>query len=163
MREINVQEMVTLSDTYTGKQVQVFMSPIQSIKSMNTYQQFKLVDDGDNLEFYDININKPTMQEMIIPKDTIKEINYFEGSNIYDSVFSISLFNEGQIDFAISEKPMVCKKCGLLLDRHFIPSWQINKVGQYGSQWDNERVVIDFCEDCLLEFLGYNKVGGLCE
>ena len=161
MREINVQEMVTLSDTYTGKQVQVFMSPIQSIKSMNTYQQFKLVDDGDNLEFYDININKPTMQEMIIPKDTIKEINYFEGSNIYDSVFSIVLKN-GQIDFTISEKPMVCKKCNKILDRHFDPSWQINKVGQYGSQWDNEKVIIDFCENCLLEFLGY-KVGEHCE
>jgi len=162
MREINCREMVTLSDVYTGKQVQVFMSPIQSIKSMNTYQQFKLVEDGDNLEFYDININKPTLQEMIIPKDAIKEINYFEGGNIYESVFSISLLNEGQIDFAISEKPMFCKKCNSILDRNFDPSWQINKVGQYGSQWDNERVVIDFCEDCLLEFLGY-KVGEICE
>ena len=130
---------------------------------MNTYQQFRCVQDGDNLEFYDININKPTKNEMVIPKDTIKEITYFEGSNIYDSVFSITLLNECQIDFSISEKPMVCKKCNVLLDRHFDPSWQINKIGQYGSQWDNEKVVIDFCENCLLEFLGYKVVGESCE
>ena len=160
MREINCSELVSISDAYSGKQVQVFLS--SPIQSMNTYQMFRLVDDGDNLEFYDININKPTLQEMMIPKDTIKEINYFEGSNIYDSVFSITLLNECQIDFAISEKPMICKKCGKILDRHFIPSWQINQIGSYGSQWDNERVVIDFCEDCLLEFLGY-KVGEFCE
>jgi len=153
MREINYNELVSISDAYSGKQVQVFLS--SPIQSMNTYQMFRLVDDGDNLEFYDININKPTLQEMMIPKDTIKEINYFEGGNIYESVFSISLLNECQIDFAISEKPMVCKKCDKLLDRHLIPSWQINQIGSYGSQWDNERVVIDFCEDCLLEFLGY--------
>jgi len=161
MKEISCNELISLSDGCSGKQVQVFLySPIQS---MNTYEMFRLVDDGDNLEFYDININKPTKQEMTIPKDAIKEINYFEGSNIYDSVFSISLLNECQIDFAISEKPMICKKCNKILDKYFDPSWQINKVGQYGSQWDNEHVVIDFCEDCLLEFLGYKVVGDTCE
>ena len=152
MRQINCEEMVNLSDAYTGKQVQVFLSPIQS---MNTYQCFRCRLDGDNLEFYDININKPTLQELIIPKDTIKEIQYSEGSNIYGSVFSIELFNESQIDFCISEKPMVCKKCDKLLDKHYDPSWQINQVGSYGSLWDNNRVVIDLCEDCLLKFLGY--------
>jgi len=161
MREINCNELVSISDAYSGKQVQVFLS--SPIQSMNTYQQFRCVQDGDNLEFYDININKPTKNEMVIPKDTIKEITYFEGSNIYDSVFSITLLNECQIDFSISEKPMVCKKCNVLLDRHFDPSWQINKIGQYGSQWDNEKVVIDFCENCLLEFLGYKVVGESCE
>jgi len=160
VKEISCNELISLSDVYSGKQVQVFLS--SPIQSMNTYQQFRCVQDGDNLEFYDININRPTKNEMKIPKDTIKEIMYFEGSNIYDSVFSITLLNESQIDFAISEKPMVCKKCNVLLDRHFDPSWQINKVGHYGSQWDNEKVIIDFCENCLLEFLGY-KVGEYCE
>jgi len=50
---------------------------------------------------------------------------------------------------------MVCKKCKKLLDRHYDPCWQINQVGRYGSLWDNDRVVIDLCEDCLLKFLGY--------
>jgi len=159
MREINVQEMVRIADEYAGKQVQVFLSPI---KSMNTYQQFRCVNDGDNLEFYDININKPTMQELIIPKDTIEEIQYFEGENIYSSVFSIIL-NNGQIDFCICEKPMVCRKCDKLLDRHFDPSWQINQVGGYGSQWDNERITIDLCESCLMEFLGREVGGESCE
>jgi len=151
MRQISCEELVSISDAYTGKQVQVFLSPIQS---MNTYQCFRCRDDGDNLEFYDININKPTMQELIISKDSIEEINYFEDKNIYKSAFSIILGN-GQVDFCISEKPMICKNCNKLLDRHFDPSWQINQVGGYGSQWDNERVVIDLCENCLLKFLGY--------
>jgi len=151
MRQISCEELVSISDAYTGKQVQVFLSPIQS---MNTYQCFRCRDDGDNLEFYDININKPTMQELIISKDSIEEINYFEDKNIYKSAFSIIL-GTGQVDFCISEKPMVCRKCNKLLDRHFDPSWQINQVGGYGSQWDNERVVIDLCENCLLKFLGY--------
>ena len=161
MKEINCNELISLSDGYSGKQVQVFLS--SPIRSMNTYQQFRCVDDGDNLEFYDININKPTKHEMTIPKDTIEEINYFKGKNVYSSVFSITLLNESQIDFAISEKPMICKKCNVLLDRHFDPSWQINKIGQYGSQWDNEHVVIDLCENCLLEFLVYKVGGESCE
>lgn len=158
MRKINCQEMIHLSDSYAGKQVQVFLYPI---RSMNTYQQFRCCEDGDNVEFYDININKPTMQELIIPKDIIEEIQYFEGKNIYDSVFSIIL-NNGQIDFTISENPMICKKCNKILDRDFKPSWQINQVGSYGSQWDTERVIMDFCEECLVDFLGL-KVGEIIE
>jgi len=93
LREIEVNELITESDAFTGKEVQVFLSPINS---KNTYKQFRLRNAGDNLELYDINIDNPTMQELIIPKDAIKEITYFEGENIYNSVFSIAL-NHGQI------------------------------------------------------------------
>ena len=154
MRKIDVQEMVNLSKSYDGKQVQVVLSPMQSI---NTYQQFRCRLNGNNLEFCDTNINKLIMQELLIPKDNIEEILYFEGKNIYESVFSI-ISNNCQVDFCISEKPMVCKKCRKLLDDYYESSWQINQIGSYGSQWDNERVVVDLCEDCLMEFLGY-KVG----
>jgi hypothetical protein len=34
------------------------------------------------------------------------------------------------------------------------PIWQINQIGQYGSIFDNERIHISFCDDCLSEFMG---------
>ena len=153
MRKIDVQEMVNLSKSYDGKQVQVVLSPMQSI---NTYQQFRCRLNGNNLEFCDTNINKLIMQELLIPKDNIEEILYFEGKNIYESVFSI-ISNNCQVDFCISEKPLNCRKCGKLLDKYFDQCWVIDQVGVYGSQWDNQKVSIELCEDCLMEFLEYEE------
>jgi len=153
VRKIDVQEMVNLSKSYDGKQVQVVLSPMQSI---NTYQQFRCRLNGNNLEFCDTNINKLIMQELLIPKDNIEEILYFEGKNIYESVFSI-ISNNCQVDFTISEKPLNCRKCGKLLDKYFDQCWVIDQVGVYGSQWDNQKVSIELCEDCLMEFLEYEE------
>lgn len=142
--------MVKLSDCFTGKQVEVALSPINS---RNIYQQFRCRESGNNLEFYDINIDKPTQNELIIPKDTIKEIQYFEGETIYGMVFSIILDNS-QVDFCIYENPLFCKKCRKLLDRHYDSTWQIDQIGGYGSIYDNERVVVEICDDCLVKFIG---------
>lgn len=142
--------MISLVDNFTGKQVEVALSPINS---RNIYQQFRCRESGNNLELYDINIDKPIQNELIIPKDAIKEIQYFEGETIYGMVFSIVL--EGnQVDFCIYENPLLCKKCGKILDRHLDLTWQINQIGGYGSLYDNERVTFEFCEDCLVKFLG---------
>jgi len=150
VKRINVQELVILADHFTGKQVEVSLSPVSS---RNIYQQFRCRESGNDLEFYDINIDKPTPNELIIPKDTIKEIQYFEGKTIYSIVFSIIL-DDGQVDFCIYENPLFCKKCGKLLDRHLDLTWQINQIGGYGSLYDNEKVVVEFCEDCLVKFIG---------
>lgn len=151
MRQINYQELETLIDAYTGKEVEVNLSPI---KSSNTYSSFRCRNLGDMLEIYDINYDKPTTQELLIPKSDIKEIMYYEGSNIYESVFIIVLTN-GQVDLSISEQPTICHKCGKIIDTPYEPRWIINQVGDYGSQFDNEKVTIDFCDNCLTEFLEY--------
>lgn len=153
MRQISYQEFERLVDTYTGKQVEINLSPI---RSSNTYSHFRCRHLGDMLEFYDINADQPTNQELLIPKDDIKEIMFYEGNNIYESVFNLVLVN-GQVDFSISELPMICHKCGKILDKYYEPSWQINQIGSYGSQWDNQRVVVNLCEHHLLEFLGYKE------
>ena len=158
MRKIDVQQLITLSDSYTGKEVQVSLSPIQS---QNIYKQFKCRDIGNSIEFYEISFDKPSAHELLINKEDIVEIQYFEDDNIYNTVFSIML-NQGQVDFTISEKPLNCRKCGKLLDKYFDQCWVIDQVGVYGSQWDNQKVSIELCEDCLMEFLEYENKEKTC-
>jgi hypothetical protein len=157
MRQITYEEFGQLVDDYSGKMVQVSIYPI---RSLNTYQHFRCRDIGDNLEFYDINFDKPTMQEMIISKDNIKEILYTDGKNVYETEFSIVLEN-GEIELEISEEPVLCCKCGKLLDDYHEPFWKIDQTGDYGSRWDCERLHLEFCDNCLAEFVGYDDQGFL--
>lgn len=150
MRKIDVQQLVILADGFTGKQVEVALSPVNS---RNIYQQFRCRESGNNLEFYDINIDKPTPNELIISEDTIREILYYEGETVYDEVFSIILDNNGQVDFCIYENPLFCKKCHKLLDRHCDLTWQINQIGGYGSIYDNKLVCVEVCDNCLMDFI----------
>lgn len=151
MRKITIQEMLSLSDSYSGLEVQVGLHPIDS---RNIYQNFKLRDIGDSIEFFEMSFQKPreSIQELIIPKDDIVEIVYFGDDNIYNTVFSIIL-KQGQVDFTINENPIYCKKCGKMFDKYFDQYWEINQMGGYSSRWDSEKVHIEFCDSCLTEFL----------
>lgn len=152
MKTITCDEMVKLADQYAGKQVEISLSPFP-IQSNNTYQHFRLNDVGDELKFYDINIDKPTPHELKINKKDIKEILYF-GSNTYDSVFCIKLEN-GEIEFTVIEKPVHCVKCRKLIDTPYEQSWNLNQMGSYYSQYDMERITLNLCDDCLCEIIGY--------
>jgi hypothetical protein len=153
MRSITCEEMVKMVDMYSGKKVEISLTP-SPIQSNNTYQHFRLRDIGDKLEFYDININKPTLQELIINKSDIKEIQYW-GSNAYDSVFIIKLEN-GSVEFCISENPIRCSKCGNILEPDCEQVWFLDQLGGYFSKLDMERITLNLCDDCLSIILGYD-------
>jgi hypothetical protein len=143
-KTITCEKLIQLSDSYTGKNVEVAILPIQS---NNIYQQFRLRDIGDELEFYDINIGKPTLNELVINKSNIKEIHYY-GSGTYDSVFEIILEN-GSIEFCVSEKPIICCGCGNVLESNEDQIWNLDQMGGYFSDYDMERIVLNLCDDCL--------------
>jgi hypothetical protein len=149
MKEISCQELIQLTDGYSGKNVELSLSPIQ-LRSI--YQKFKCRDIGNEIEFWDFQIGK-VLNELTISKDDIEKIICSGENDIYKSVFTIVLHNGNKIDLTVCESPVKCYKCGLILEKYYQPVWHINQVGQYGSQWDNERMVVDICDDCLLEFL----------
>lgn len=152
MRQISCEEMVNLSDAYTGKQIEVSLFPIQSV---NTYQHFRLREEGNVFAFYDIDSELP--QELTIDKESIKEINFTEG-NVFESVFSLVLNDGlGEVSFTVSEKPTICGKCGKIIDTPYEPMWSMNEVGGYGSRWDMERLIVNFCDDCMAEILGESE------
>lgn len=167
IKKISTEQLINIvTNTYTGKQVQVMLSYYKSTQSINTYQFFKIEELLHTIEFYDMNIDNQTPPpQLTIHKNSIKEIQYFEGddsNNIYDTMFSI-ITDNGDISFTISEKPLVCKKCDKLLEKNVDLAWRINQVGEYGSQWDSERLTVDLCENCLTEFIGAEIGGEYCE
>ncbi len=152
MRQISCEEMVNLSDAYTGKQVEVSLFPIQSI---STFRHFRLREEDNVFALYDIDSELP--QELIIDKESIKEINFTEG-NVFESVFSLVLNDGlGEVSFTVFEKPTICTKCRKIINTPYEPMWSMNEVGGYGSRWDMERLIVNFCDDCMGEILGDNE------
>lgn len=152
MRQISCEEMVNLSDAYTGKQVELSLSPIHFV---NTYHHFRLHEEDNVFILYDI--NSDTQQELIIDKENIDKINYSDG-DVFDSTFSIILKDkQGRIDFTVSEEPILCNRCGKIIDTPYEPMWVINQQGEYGSRWDSEKRIVHFCDDCLAEIIGYEN------
>jgi len=157
IKEITYNELLQLSQRLRGKQTEVAISinNPSEIFSTNNYHWFDAKNSEETLQFYDRDKTLP--QQLQIQKENISKIIFSSGENtVYDLTFSIILNDDSRIDFCVSESPVTCHKCHILIDE-LTPSWQINQQGNYGSQWDGENVKINLCEGCLLEFLGYKE------
>jgi len=86
MREINVQEMLGLMDSFKGRKIEVDLSPI---RSSNTYHWFNAELLRDTVIFSDMDNNHP--QELRFFKDDILDIDYVDGENVFKSVFTINM------------------------------------------------------------------------
>ena len=158
MREINVQEMLGLMDSFKGRQIEVDLHPI---RSSNTYHWFNAELLRDTVIFSDMDNDHP--QELRFYKDEITEIDYVEGENVFQSVFTVNMVDSTQIQLCVYELPVRCFKCQKILNLNPMENvWEINGTGGYGSHFDNERLNIKVCDDCLYEMIG-DKVGELCE
>jgi len=152
MREINVQEMCQVLDSYLGKRVEVGTN--NPIWSVNTYQSFRFSDTDNVLIFSDYDV-KNGRQELLVDKNQITEIILTEGKDIYSSVISIELIN-GQIDFCISEMPTKCYLCHKIIDTPYETRWSIGGgiTGGYGSKFEDDKLDIPVCEHCLCKIIG---------
>lgn len=151
MRKVNIQEMVKFLDGYLGKSVEIGVSPIWSVQ---TYKSFRWENNEDTLKLYDGNFESDR-QEIVIEKNQIVEITLSEGNDIYESVVTITLQN-GRIDFTISSMPVKCFKCHKIIDEPYETKWSIQGVGGYGSNFENDKLDIPICDDCLYyDILGY--------
>jgi len=78
-----------------------------------------------------------------------------EGRDIYESVINIIL-QDGKIDFTISSMPIKCFKCHKIIDEPMETKWFIRGTGSYGSRFEDEKLDIAICDNCLYyEVLGY--------
>ena len=158
MREVNVQEMISLLGSFQGKQIEVDLHPL---RASNTYHWFNAELFRDTVIFSDMDSNHP--QELRFFKQDIIEIDYVEGENVFNSVFTISMKDSTQIQLCVYERPVRCFKCQKILNLNPMENvWEINGTGGYGSHFDSERLNIKVCDDCLYEMI-YGEVGELCE
>jgi len=153
VKEITYQELLTLSQTFIGRKVELALS--SPVFSVNTYQYFNLHSSDDVLAFYD---RGETRQELRIDKDKISKILYVEGESIYNRTFSVFLNNQISIDFCLDESPILCVCCKKEVVDFKDKCWKIHGVGSYGSRLEGENLVdgIPICDDCLFfKVLGY--------
>ena len=111
MREINVQEMVSLLGSFKGRQIEVDLHPI---KASNTYHWFNVELLRDTVIFSDMDNDHP--QELRFFKDDILDIDYVDGENIFKSVFTINMMDNTQIQLCVYELPVRCFKCQKILN-----------------------------------------------
>ena len=157
MREININEMFDLMSKFQGKQIEVDLSPIQA---SNTYHWFKAELLRDMIVFSDMDNNTPQMLKFY--SEDVIEIDYVEGENVFQSVFTINMIDGTQIQICVYEEPVRCFRCGLILNegrRNTV--WEVNSSGGYGSHFDSERVCVKICDDCIYEFIYGEKFVGL--
>jgi Fe2+ or Zn2+ uptake regulation protein len=48
---------------------------------------------------------------------------------------------------------VVCDKCGRVIDEHD-QIWFLNQMAGYSSELDGEELHKEFCDGCLMEFIG---------
>jgi len=155
MREVTVQQMLGLiSLSFQGKQIEVDLSPIQS---SNTYHWFKAELLRDMIVFSDMDNNHP--QELRFYSEDVIEIDYVEGENVFQSVFTINMKDNTQIQICVYEEPVRCFRCQKIVNLNLRENvWEVNSSGGYGSHFDSERVCIKVCDDCMYEFIYGEKL-----
>jgi hypothetical protein len=151
MENITIQQLLTITQQFIGKKVEVSINhPI----STNTYSCFGICLDDDCILLYD---KDKSPQELKIPFSSIVKILYFEGENFFEMGFSIFLDNNSSIDFCISEEKITCVKCGKVINLDpYATIWGIKGAGNFGSHFDGEKIHVHLCDDCLYyDIFGY--------
>jgi len=150
VKEISINELFIQMSKFQGYQIEIDLYPVQS---SNTYYWFSFKEIDDAIEFLDRDNNYPQMLRIF--KDDIIEILYSEGKNIFDSVFTLNMKNEQQIQICVYEEPVRCYKCQKIvnLDKNeFV--WKVDGSGGYLSHFDGDgRICINICDDCFYEFV----------
>jgi hypothetical protein len=150
MRKIKIKEMVKFLENYLGKQIEIGVSPLWSIQ---TYHHFNWTEIENTIMFYDAGDKE--RQEIVFDKDAIVEIILSEEKDIYESTISIVL-KDNRIDFCISSIPVKCFKCHRIIEEPYDTKWSIQGIGGYGSKFENDKLNIPVCDNCLYyEILEY--------
>jgi hypothetical protein len=151
--EITIQELLTLSNPFLGKKVEVATS--SPIHTKNTYSLFGICQDENSIIIYDKNLKQS--QELRISIPTISKILYMEGDNFFETTFSVFLNNDIKIDFCTTEEPIRCCQCGNIINLDpYATIWNVSGYGNYGSHLDGESMNVKLCDDCMFyDVLGY--------
>lgn len=149
IKEITINEMFKEMNKFLGRHIEIDLSPIQS---QNTYHWFSFKEVNQAIEFIDLDNDHP--QLLSVFKDDILEIIYSEGKNIFDSVFTLNMKNDQQIQICVFEEPIKCYRCQRIVNfnkNEFV--WKVDSSGDYFSHFDGDKLSLKICDDCMYEFV----------
>lgn len=155
MSNLAIGSISNLGD-FLGKHVEIDLSLPYPIQAANTYKNFCLKNEDGELVFYDGNIDEDCQpQELKVSMSDIKNIEFLEGENVYQSVFSIVLNDNSKIDICVYESPVKCI-CGKIINTPEETVWELSGIGNYGSIFDGEKFNLAICDSCFAEIIGFS-------
>lgn len=151
--------------------VQELYPILQQFQSKNIFMEIRTDDDYTSEFIYkkftwcisnqeDLNRNEYILfgaygekEDTRIPVSKIVEITKADAKLIWNEVITITLESRVRISFCTAENPKKCAKCNKILDEENEQVWRIKQHGGYHSKYDNDEIIIEFCEDCLELFI----------